>query len=266
MTIEEVLKSEGYTDEEAQALIGNAKYAGTLKKMLDQAEAGETAFLKAQELEQSIRKFNDETVIPYGAKKDQEAAAARAEAAKYQTYLKSLKEAGYDIPEAYLGAPPEDPTKVAPPARDDSKFIGKDELDKQGRAYMSLLSMSEKARDLLGHGLDIEAEYDDFGKNRRPSETLRDYVSRKYDLTAKENERKEKQKTEYEEKLRKEGEERYAKLHPRSENEELRTPAATKFDKFEKLPDEKKNSWQTVAGRESSTRARQEKYRDFLVQ
>ena len=102
MTIEEVLAAEGYTAEESKALTDNPKNKALLSKILQQSEEGTTALLKAQELETNIRKFNDETVIPYGAKKDQEAAAARAEAAKYQTYLKSLKDAGYDIPDAYL--------------------------------------------------------------------------------------------------------------------------------------------------------------------
>ena len=84
------------------------------------------------------------------------------------------------------------------------------DLDSQGKAYMSLLSLSERARDLLGHGLDIENEYEDFGKNKRPNENLRAYVDRKYDLTAKATERDNKKKSDYEEKLRKEGEERYA--------------------------------------------------------
>ena len=87
-----------------ESLTDNPKNKNLLTKILQKSEEGTTALLKAQELEQNIRKFNDETVIPYGAKKDQEAAAARAEAAKYQTYLKSLKDAGYDIPDAYLGA------------------------------------------------------------------------------------------------------------------------------------------------------------------
>ena len=63
---------------------------------------------------------------------------------------------------------------------------------------------------MFGHGLDIESEYEDFGKNKRPNENLRAYVDRKYDLTAKATERDNKKKSDYEEKLRKEGEERYA--------------------------------------------------------
>jgi hypothetical protein len=265
MTIEEILKNEGYTDEEAKILIDNPKYAGTLKKLVDTAENGTTALLKAQELEKNIRTFNDETVIPYGAKKDAEAAAARAEAAKYQTYLKSLKEAGYEIPDAYLSAPPAEAPKVTERAPD-GRYVKPEDLDSQGRAYMSLMSMSEKARDLLGHGLDIEAEYDDFGKNKRPQERLRDYIDRKYDLSAKQQAKEAKAKEDFEEKLRKEGEERYAKAHPRSENEDLRIPAASKHDKFKVIADEKKNNWQTREGREASTLARQDKYKNLLVQ
>ena len=262
MTIEEVLAAEGYTAEEQTALLGNPKNKGLLTKILQQSEEGTTALLKAQELETNIRKFNDETVIPYGAKKDQEAAAARAEAAKYQTYLKSLKEAGYDIPDAYLSVAPEK-VEVKPA---EPRYVKPEDLDNQGKAYMSLLSMSEKARDLLGHGLDIESEYEDFGKNKRPNENLRAYVDRKYDLTAKATERENKKKADYEEKLRKEGEERYQKTNPRSANDDLQVARASKFDRFEKLPDDVRDNHKTLAGREKATQARLEKYRDILVQ
>lgn len=265
MTIEEMLKADGLSDEEAKVLIENPKYTATLEKLRTQAENGTTALLKAQELETNIRKFNDETVIPYGAKKDREAAEALGEVSKYQTYMKSLKDAGYDIPDAYLGKPPEDPTKVTPIVQD-RRYVAPEDLDKQGRAYMSLLSLSEKARDLLGHGLDIEAEYDDFGKNRRPNEVLRDYVDRKYDLSSIAKKKAEEKTAAERAAIKAEGIEEYKKAHPQTENDDLRLPAASKFDKFQKMPDEKKNSWQTERGRESATIARQEKYKSLLVQ
>lgn len=266
MTIEEMLKAEGLSEEEAKVLIENPKYAGTLKKLVDNAENGQTALLKAQELETNIRKFNDETVIPYGAKKDAEAAAARAEAAKLREYMKSMKDAGYEIPDAYLsGETPKETPKVET-RTDDGRYVGKDDLDKQGRAYMSLLSLSEKARDLLGHGLDIESEYDDFGKNRRPSETLRDYVDRKYDLSSKAKAKADEKTAAERKAIADAAIEEYKKANPRTENDDLRVPAASKFDKFQSMPDEKKNSWQTERGRESATIARQEKYKQLLVQ
>lgn len=263
MTINEVLKAEGYTDEQAKELVDNPLHSKLLTKILQQSEEGQTALLKAQELEASIRKFNDETVIPYGAKKDQEAAEARAEAAKYQEYLKSLKASGYEIPDSYLSAPPVDPKKVDPPS---PKYVESSDLDRQGRAYMSLLSASERARDLLGHGLDIEAEYEDFGKNKRPQENLRGYIDRKYDLPAKEKARTEEKAAKERKAIEDEAIERYKKEHPNTENPDLRTPAASKFDRFQKLPEERKNLWQTQAGRAQATKERTEKYKDLLLQ
>lgn len=261
MTIEEVLAAEGYTAEEQTALLGNPKNKGLLTKILQQSEEGTTALLKAQELETNIRKFNDETVIPYGAKKDQEAAAARAEAAKYQTYLKSLKDAGYDIPDAYLSVAPEkvEPVKVEP------KYVQPDDLDKQGRAYMSLLSTVNRAHK-LGIDLNVDADYAEMKKNGRPNENFRDYLDRKYDMTAKETAAATQKKSDYEEKLRKEGEERYQKANPRSANDGIATPRASKFDRFQKLPDDVRDNHKTLAGREKATQNRLEKYRDILVQ
>jgi uncharacterized protein RhaS with RHS repeats len=264
MTIEEILANEGYTAEEAQVLIANPKYAGTLKKLVDTAENGTTALLKAQELEQNIRKFNDETVIPYGAKKDAEAAQARAEAAKYQTYLKSLKDAGYEIPDAYLPAASAEPVK---PATDPAtgQFVKPSDLDSQGRAYMSLLSTVNRAHK-LGIDLDVDSDYDEMKKSARPGENFRDYIDRKYDLSA-----LEKKKADEKEQARLDAYaatklDEWKKANPRSENEDLRTPAASKHDKFKAISDEKKNSWQTREGREASTVARQEKYKNILVQ
>jgi hypothetical protein len=261
-TIAEVLKAEGVSDEDAKVLIDNPKFSLVLESFRQKAEAGETAFQRATQLEADMKRFNAETVIPYGLKADQKVAAAEAELAKHRAYLKSMKDQGYDIPDAYLAGPTE-PPKVEPSPTTDA---WKDDVANAAKANMALISMSEKARDLLGHGLDVEQEYEDFGKNRRPNENLRSYIDRKYDLTAKENERKAKEKSDYEEKLRKEGEERYAKLHPKSESPDLATPRSSKHDKFENIAKERQNSWQTVQGREEATRARQEKYRDLLVQ
>lgn len=262
MTINEVLTAEGLTADEIKVLTENPKYAGALTKLLSQSEEGTTALLKAQELEQSIRKFNDETVIPYGAKKDQETAKARAESAKYQEYLKSMKEAGYDIPDAYLTAAPTETPKIEPAQ---PKYMQASDLDNQGKAYMALLSASERARDLLGHGLDIEAEYEDFGKNRRPNEVLRSYIDRKYDLAAKDTARKEEKAKKEREAIENAAIERYKTEHPETSNPELRMPAASKFDRVKSQPDERKNLWQTQRGREEATKARRDKYSDLLV-
>lgn len=263
MTVVEMLQADGLSAEEISVLTANPKYTASLEKMRAQAEEGTTALLNAQKIKADIEEFNTKTVIPYGVKKDQETASALAEVAKHKAYLKSLKDSGYDIPDAYLEAAPV--TLPTTPAATPSGISASD-LDNQGRAYMQLLSVSEKARDLLGHGLDIEAEYEDFGKNKRPGEVLRGYLDRKYDLTSKQKSKDEateqKRLDEYAEKKL----EKYKLENPRSASDDLAPAVASKYDKFKALPDDRKTSYQTEAGREAATISRQEKYAKFLVQ
>ena len=265
MNIRQILKDRGLDDTNIETLVTNPAYASVLEGFVTEAENGKTAYLKAQEIETNLKKWNDETVIPYGQKKDQEAAQARAEAAKYKTYLSELKAQGYEVPDSYLDAS-SNPVKLAevvPAARDYS-----DDIMNSAKANMALISMSERARDLLGHGLDVENEYEDFGKNKRPGENLRSYIDRKYDLAGKQQAKEAETKKKYEDGIRDEARKsaiaEYEQKH--GSNGETVIPSASKFDKFKDAPQERKNAWQTQDGRESQALARQEKYRNFLVQ
>jgi hypothetical protein len=188
--------------------------------------------------------------------------------AERTAYLKSFKEQGYDVPDAWLddGAPATDPKKPQAPVIPEGTYVKPDALDAQGRAYMSLMSMSERARDLLGHGLDVEAEYDDFGKNKRPGEKLREYIDRKYDLSTKQREKDAAKAASDRKAIEDAAIERYKTEHPESSSPDLARPAATKFDKFKEMPDERRSSHMTEAGREAATIARQEKYKNLLIQ
>jgi len=265
--IREILKERGMADAEAEAMIGNPAYKTILEAFVADAEAGKTSLLKAQEIETNLKKWKTEVVDPHYLKKDQEYAQAQAKLAERTAYLKSLKEQGYEVPDAWLadGAPPPDPKNPPVPVIPEGTYVKPDALDQQGRAYMSLMSMSERARDLLGHGLDVEAEYDDFGKNKRPGEKLREYIDRKYDLSTKQREKDAAKAAADKKSIEDAAIERYKTEHPESSSPELARPAATKFDKFQSLPEDKKNSWQTEVGREAATLARQKKYESLLV-
>ena len=123
-----------------------------------------------------------------------------------------------------------EPAKVETSARDFDA-----DAAKTRKESLELVTMSNRYRKLTGDELDLTEEYTDFTKNRRPSEGMRTYLDRKYDLSAKESAVAEKKKSDYEEKLRKEGEERFQKANPRSANDGISTPRASKFDKFQKL-------------------------------
>jgi hypothetical protein len=268
MDIRTILKERGMADADAEAMIGNPAYKTILEAFVADAENGKTALLNAQKIETDLKKWKTEVVDPHYLKKDQEYAVANAKLAERTAYLKSLKEQGYEVPDAWLadGAPPVDPKNSAAPVIAPGTYVEPAALESQGRAYMSLMSMSERARDLLGHGLDVEAEYDDFGKNKRPGEKLREYIDRKYDLTTKQREKDTVKAAADRKTIEDAAIERYKTEHPESSSPDLARPAATKFDKFKEMPDERRNSHMTEAGREAATIARQEKYSKLLIQ
>ena len=257
MTIVEMLQADGLSAEEIQVLTGNPKYAASLEKLRAKADEGDTALLKATKLKEDIETFNNDVVIPYGNKKDQETAQAKGELARAQAVLQSLKDAGHDIPDAYLSTPTPPPTPTSTPS---TNYVAPEALEQQGKAYMQLLSVSERARDLLGHGLDIEAEYEDFQKNRRPGEVLRTFLDRKHDLPGKAAAKEAAAKAADQKKIEDAAIEKYKAEHPTSANPETATLRPTKFDRLANLDGERKQLWQTAQGREKATQDRIAKY------
>lgn len=263
MTIEEVLKAEGYTDEESKALIENPKNNALLTKILKQSEDGKTALLKAQEIEQNLKTWNETQVIPYVRAADEKVAKKEAELAATRAHMKALKDAGYDIPDSYLAGETVPPIKTEAPAFD-PKIIDDRALD-IAKTNMALVSLSNKYRSLTGGELDLESEYEDFGKNRRPSENMREYVSRKYDIPGLEAKRKaeadQKKLDEYA--ATKVAEEKAKWTQSNGVNPETRNPRASRFDEIRK--DEGRTKlWQTAAGREEATKRRLEKYSSLI--
>jgi len=264
MDIRAILKARGVADDVAESMIGNPAYTSILEGFITDAENGKTAMLKAQEIETDLKKWNEETLIPTYTKKDQEYAKAQAKLAEKTEYLKSLKAQGYDVPDAWIDE------SAAPPPKKDETSSAKDytsDIVTAAKVNMELISLSNRYRKLTGEELDPVTEYEDFDKAKRPGETLRAYIDRKYDLAGKEQAKEAEKKKKYEDGIRDEARKaaiaEYEQKH--GSNGETVTPSASKFDKFRELPAEKKDSWKTSVGREASNAARQEKYRDLLA-
>lgn len=223
------LKTKGYTDEELAGM--PAKLLNDLADVALEAENGLTARQRAEaikaDLEQSKSQWNE-----YVLKSDARAAAAEAEVAKQKTYLETLKAQGYQIPDAYLSSEPSKPLNApgtnapaaAPAPRDPDKV-----MSDYFRANIALNSAAARYTRLTGDYLDLESEYADFEKSRRPDEGMTSYLDRKYDLTAKAAAKEAEKKKAYEDGLRAEGrkaaQEEYAKNY--GTNPETRIPVAT---------------------------------------
>jgi len=266
MDIRAYLKSRNLNDDNIEKLMTEPSYAPVLESLIAEAENGKTALQNAQKIEADLKKWNENEVVPYVRKADEEKAKVSGELAQMKAHMKSLKDAGYDIPEAYLEAqaPP-------PPKKEENSFDPKI-IDQRAmeiaETNMALVSLSNKYRKLTGDELDLDSEYSDFKANRRPDENLRSYVGRKYDLAAKEkaaaDAREQKRLDDYASEKIKAAKAEWTSAN--GPNPETRNPKSSKFDaiRTDRNRDQGPQLWQTAQGREEATRRRLEKYTSLV--
>ncbi len=265
MDIRAILTQRGLTADKIDQLINEPAYASILEAFINEAEQGKTALQKAQEVERNLKTWNDNEVVPYVRKADEQRAAAEAKIAAMTTHMKTLKDAGYDIPDAYLEAPSTPaPKQDATPAG-----ISKEDIDKRAmeiaETNMALVSLSNRHRKLTGDELDLDSEYTDFKANRRPDENLRAYVARKYDHAGKEkaaaDAKRQKELDDYAAEKIKAEKATWAAAN--GSNPEVRNPKSSRFDVI-KQDEGRKQLWQTAQGREEATKRRLEKYTNLV--
>lgn len=264
MDIKSILKARNLSDEDITALTTKPEYASLLESFISEAETGKTALMKAQEIETNLKTWNETQVVPYVRQADEKVAKRESELAGMRAHMKSLKDAGYDIPDAYLDAS----APVVPPVKNENTFDPKI-LDERAmdiaRTNMALVSLSNRHRKLVGDELDLETEYTDFEANKRPSENLRSYIARKYDhegLQAKRQQESEQKKLDdYAASKIQEEKAKWAETH--GANPETRNPKSSRFDQI-KQEEGRTKLWQTAQGREQATQMRLKKYQDLV--
>lgn len=177
-----------------------------------------------------------------------------------------MKDAGYDIPDAYLATSAEPVKKVEPLP---SNGISREDFDKRGmeiaETNMALVSLSNRHRKLTGDELDLDTEYTDFKANRRPDENLRSYVARKYDhaglQTKRDTEKHQKELDDYAAGKVAAAQKDWAEKN--GSNGETRNPRASRWDAVK--TDENRNKlWQTAQGRAQATKDRLAKYQAMV--
>jgi len=266
MDLRSILKARGLTDEQADKMIAEPAYASILEAFVKEAEEGKTAYQKAQEVEQNLKTWNETQVVPYVRSADEKVAKVSAQLAATQAHMKALKDAGYDIPDSYLDAP-----AVVPPAPKNENGFDQKAFDERtmdiAKTNMALVSLSNRHRKLTGDELDLETEYQDFEKNKRPQENLRSYIARKYDhdgLNAKRTQEAEQKKLDDYAQTKVQAALAVEKAKNGS-NPETINPRTTKWDAV-KQDEGRRQLWQTAAGREKATQDRLRKYTDLVTQ
>lgn len=268
MDVRAYLISQGTDEETATEIAANPKFASVYEKAAAKAEEGTTALLRANETKTALEQWNQNTVIPYVQKADAQVAVANAKIAAQAAHMKSLKDMGYEIPDAYLETPAAGGNTVtapvaAAPGKDYDDLIQKGQL-----AQMELIDLANEAYDLTGKRVSVNAEYKEFGQSARPGENLRSYITRKYDLdtirSTKAAAAEQKKLDDYAATRITAAQAEWAKSH--GSNGETRIPVNSRFDKVaeERKTGSNDKLWQTQEGRETARRNRLEKYSGLL--
>ena len=274
MDIKVYLAEQGLTPEEITALVGNEKAAKAMTAALSKFEEGTAlATRSAAELEtaraekEEAETFWKEKVQPALSSVDRKVASANSEAARYKTYLQSLKDQGYDVPDELLAAPASPANPNPNPANPD--YMTREEFRKAAAGtapdLVTLISLSNEYQDLYGKPY-IEAD-SDFAEAVKAKKPMRDFVRDKYKFSDKRKERDAAaEQTRIDTLVAAQLATKEAALVAKyGSNPNLSSPMASRNDKVQKIAEARNDSFKSSAGREAAKKDRLARWENVPV-
>ena len=274
MDIKVYLAEQGLTPEEITALVGNEKAAKAMTAALSKFEEGTAmATRSAAELEtaraekEEAETFWKEKVQPALSSVDRKVASANSEAARYKTYLQSLKDQGYDVPDELLAAPVNPANPNPNPANPD--YMTREEFRKAAAGtapdLVTLISLSNEYQDLYGKPY-IEAD-SDFAEAVKAKKPMRDFVRDKYKFSDKRKERDAAaEQTRIDTLVAAQLATKEAALVAKyGSNPNLSSPMASRNDKVQKIAEARNDSFKSSAGREAAKKDRLARWENVPV-
>lgn len=274
MDIKVYLAEQGLTPEEITALVGNEKAAKAMTAALSKFEEGTAmATRSAAELEtaraekEEAETFWKEKVQPALSSVDRKVASANSEAARYKTYLQSLKDQGYDVPDELLAAPANPANPNPNPANPD--YMTREEFRKAAAGtapdLVTLISLSNEYQDLYGKPY-IEAD-SDFAEAVKAKKPMRDFVRDKYKFSDKRKERDAAaEQTRIDTLVAAQLATKEAALVAKyGSNPNLSSPMASRNDKVQKIAEARNDSFKSSAGREAAKKDRLARWENVPV-
>ena len=274
MDIKVYLAEQGLTPEEITALVGNEKAAKAMTAALSKFEEGTAmATRSAAELEtaraekEEAETFWKEKVQPALSSVDRKVASANSEAARYKTYLQTLKEQGYDVPDELLAAPVNPANPNPNPANPD--YMTREEFRRAAAGtapdLVTLISLSNEYQDLYGKPY-IEAD-SDFAEAVKAKKPMRDFVRDKYKFSDKRKERDAAaEQTRIDTLVAAQLATKEAALVAKyGSNPNLSSPMASRNDKVQKIAEARNDSFKSSAGREAAKKDRLARWENVPV-
>ena len=257
----------GYSNEDIVAMLADEKQSkliahaaksyseGKTLKQQAEAEKAETATFweqKTQELQGSVNRLTAA---------ERRAAEAEGVAAQRTAYLKSLKDQGYDVPDTMLGT-----SHVAEPPKPITREEMEQGFRKTAPDLVSLTALSNEYYHLYGEPY-VQVE-EDFRAAQAAGKPLRDYARTKYGFEAKKAEKAQAADQARIDKIVQERltAEKATWAAANGSNPETRSPLPSKFDKLQKQPGFKSDSWKSAEGRAANKADRLKRFENVSIQ
>ncbi len=257
----------GYSNEDITAMLADEKQSkliahaaksyseGRTLKQQAEAEKAETATFweqKTQELQGSVNRLTSA---------ERRAAEAEGIAAQRTAYLKSLKDQGYDVPDTMLGT-----SHIAEPPKPLTREEMEQGFRKTAPDLVSLTALSNEYYHLFGEPY-IAVE-DDFKAAQAAGKPLRDYARTKYGFEAKKAEKLQAADQARIDKIVQERvtAEKATWAAANGSNPETRSPLPSRFDKLQKQPGFKSDSWKSQEGRAANRAERLKRFENVSIQ
>lgn len=259
MDVKEYLVSIGYSNEDATTFASDTKMAKAFEASAKQYEEGVSAKTAAEKQTKELNEWWKNEAQPSLLSADSNGAQAKADAARYRTYLEDMKAKGYPVDESFLGTKQVEKKVEQNQPNFDPKQFAYETAD----ATALLYDLGNEYQDLYGtplpnaHGLLQEA------KASRIS--LRDHVRTKFNFDGKRTERTEAKVNERIEAARKEEREKAAAESAKHNNPLLAPAITSRAAAAVEAAGDHADSWKTKQGRNEAKRDRLLQFRNVAT-
>jgi hypothetical protein len=259
----------GYSEEDATTYANDPKLAKIVTAAASRYEEGnqaktaaEQAAAEAAQKSADLAKWWKDTAQPAILNADGGTATARAEAAKYQAYIKSLKESGYPVPDEML-ATTKAPPAVVPPAHQDN-FDPRQAAIDMARQTAMVADLDSEYRELFGSsipgGLSGMLE-----ESLAAGKSLRDHVRAKFNFDGKRQELAAKKETDRVAAITKDLTEKLEAKYASRSNPNLAPAVIAKGVAVAEANKDHADSWKTRDGRREAKIDRLDRFKGLKI-
>jgi hypothetical protein len=267
LDIKAYLTKQGVSEADQATLIANPAYVKVIEAAIAEGSAAKTAaeqtLQQTQTQRAELEKWWKDTAQPAILEANGGTAQARAEAARYQAYIKSLNDDGYPVPKEWLAAsamPVTPVTPVTPLSTTQPSYDPRKAAYEMANSTARLYDLGEEYRELFGTRMPpVESLLAEAQQANKP---LTDYVRTKFSFDTKRQEVAAKAESERIAKITKEIEERTEAKYASRTNPHTAPAVVSKAAAVVEANKDHADSWKTRKGRMEAKKDRLSEFRN----